>query len=248
MQTDTKLFKAKIEDLFSACRRKNIVKFSPFLDDSEQYMAKQIADLQGLPCMFFGGYDNATRKMLGVFPDYLEPDGVHFPVSIITAEYKKEYTLSHRDFLGALMGLKIKREVVGDIVIGEGKTILMVSNTVEKCVMQELQKVGRVGVKLSLGFDTPIENKTKFEIISGTVASIRLDTVVSLLTRLSRERSVALIKSGTVCVNYKEQCSVSSTINVDDIITIRGYGKFIFCGTDGVTKKERLHITCKKYI
>lgn len=248
MDNEDKLFSAKINDLFSISQNRNIVRFSSFLDEKEQYLAENIAKFKGQEYMLFGGCENAVRKVLGVFPDYMRSHESEFPITAVTAEYKSEYSLTHRDFLGSLMALQIKREAVGDIVVGKGKAVIFLLNKIAPAVMSELIKVGRVGVKLSEGIGNFEMPEQRFESIIGSVCSARLDSVTALLTGISREKAAALIKSGGVCLNYREELSVSRMLCDSDIISIRKYGKYIFRGAVGVSKKNKLRIACDKYV
>ena len=248
MDSADKLFSARVNDLLSISKSRNIVRFSSFLDEKEQYIAEDIAKSSGQDYMFFGGCKNTVRKVLGVFPDYMPPDESEFPIVLVTAEFKSEYSLSHRDFLGALMALQIKREAVGDIIVGEGKAVIFVIDKLVPTIMQELSKVGRVGVKLSVGADNFEMPEQKFEQITGSVSSPRIDAVVSLLIGMSREKASALIKSGDVNVNYREVLSASRTLHEGDIITVKKHGKYVFRGDVGTTKKNKLRIVCDKYI
>lgn len=248
MDGEEKLLEARINDLFNICERKNIVRFTSFLNEKEQYIAENIAKHRNAGYMFYGGHENAVRKIFGVFPDYMQPDEQAFPIVPVTFSYKKEYDLSHRDFLGALTALKLKREAIGDIFSAEGAAAVFLLETVANSVFSELEKVGRVGVKLTHGFDPAICTQPEFEELCGTASSARLDALTAFLTKLSREKASALIKSGNVNVNYSEATSASRILYEGDIITVRGYGKFVYCGAEGVTKKDRLRIVCKKYI
>ncbi|MDF2566623.1 MAG: hypothetical protein K0R90_79 [Oscillospiraceae bacterium] len=242
------IFTAKIKDLFDLSNYKNMVKFSHFLDEKQSFVAEQIANTRKEQFLLFGGYDGAKRKMLGVFPDYMEPNSSKFPFSAICIQYKKEYGLTHRDFLGTLMALQIKRELIGDILVDEGKTIIFISDTAKPLVMNEVKKIGRVGVEITEPIGEKFCAKDHFAEIKGTVASLRLDCIVSLLTGKSREKSALLIKSGVVMVNYSETQGVSLSLHTDDIIAIRGYGKFIVTDDIKPTKKDRLHVVVKKYV
>ena len=79
-------------------------------------------------------------------------------------------------------------------------------------------------------------------------SSMRLDCVAALLIRESRETTARLIRSGLVTVNSAVEESVSFQIHAGDKIAVRGHGKFRISEIGAPTKKDRLHITCQKYI
>ena len=197
---------------------------------------------------FFGGYEEAERVYLGVFPDYLKPDKSEYPITAVQFGYREADKPSHRDFLGAMLALGIKRETVGDILVGQNKCIVFLSSSVADLVLGEITKVGRVGVKTELwqGGELPVTKETKE--ISGTIGSARLDAVVALVTKLARGKAVGLISSGVVRVNGCTQLSASCPVEEGDKLSIKGYGRFDVCEFGGKTGKGRLHIICRKYL
>lgn len=198
--------------------------------------------------MLWGGYEGAKRQMLGVFPDYMEPDPAVFPIEPFTFHYRKSDQLTHRDFLGSLMGLQLKRETVGDILVSEGNCVLFVTDKVSPLVQNEVQKIGRVGVRVSAGIQVPISTEQRFQELVGTVASLRLDCVVAFFTGKSREKAGELIHSGMVFLNYREMAEKDVPVAPGDVITVRGYGKAQLSDQIKKTKKDRYLISLQKYI
>ncbi|RPF48561.1 RNA-binding protein YlmH [Hydrogenoanaerobacterium saccharovorans] len=248
-----KYFLAKVSDAFQAADTKSYVRMIGFLDERQQIMANTIALQQHRNnFILFGGYNNANRKILGIFPNYIdltqEPNSLFDNIDSITFRYRSEDVLSHRDFLGALMNLNITRESIGDILVGKGITVLFVMHTVTQIILDELFKVGRVGVQLEVGMPDVLPLEEHFFEIKDTVSSLRLDCIVSTLTKLSREKSTNLIEQGLVTQNYECIQNNSHPVCEGDIISIRGYGKFIVAQSGAVTKKGRIHVLCKKYL
>jgi RNA-binding protein YlmH len=155
--------------------------------------------------------------------------------------------LSHRDFLGALLSLNIKRETIGDILVGDSNAVVFVTNTVAPLILSEITKIGRVGVKVSDSVLDVLPIREEFEDIFGTVSSLRLDSVVSVMTGLSREKASEIILAKRVSLNHFECTSVSKTLKQADVISIRGYGRFILNEASGLTKKGRIKVNIKKY-
>ena len=241
-------FLSRIEDIFAVSRNRNIAKFSHFLDERQAYLAKMYAQRQEQPYLFYGGYENAERVMLGVFPDYLPPSEEAFPLSPVTVTFRREDALSHRDFLGSLMALKIKREMVGDILPEPGRCVLFLGEAAAPLVFSELKKIGRVGVKLFPGIIGELPPGKTLVPVEGTVSSLRLDAVTAMVTGLSREKAQALIRSGEVTINYAAEQSVSAPLAPEDILRIRGYGKFLITGEMRTTKKDRIYLILQKYV
>lgn len=145
------------------------------------------------------------------------------------------------------MNLGVERSCIGDIVVNEGKAVCFVKIEVERYFKQQISKIGRVGVKIVNDKIVDIDFSDNVEVVSIVVSSLRLDAIVSALTKLSRDKAAALINSGKVFTNYNENKKVSYILRENDIITIRGYGKFIVKEQAGTTKKGRIKININHY-
>ena len=242
-------FRARLEDMTEKSEKNGSFSFSRFLDEkqcaeAEMWCGKNIGSL----CfMLYGGYSDAKRKMLCICPDYLK-DSAEFPIKCITFSFRKQDKLSHRDFLGALMSLNLKRETIGDIVTGEGTAQVFVTDTVSGTISAEVSRIGKTGVKCTDEKPFCMEVQQNFQSICGTVASLRLDCIVSLATGKSRENSAKLIRSEKTAVNCFTETSVSHEVREGDVISVRGFGKFILKSIDGSTRKDRLRVTVLKHI
>lgn len=248
---EDRLFAARLSDIVSRSERDGVCCFSNFLDE------KQCAEA-GRWCMYnagslmhtlYGGYPDAKRRILAVFPDYYE-DYIteEFPIKCLTFEFRREDRLTHRDFLGTFMGLRLKREVIGDIVVDEGIAQVFVTEIAARLIMSTVSKIGRTGVKISDDQSFKMEVRQEFQNIGGTVASLRLDCVVSLAAGISRENAARLIRSEKVDINHFKASSVSQELHAGDILSIRGSGRFILSEINGQTKKGRIHINLCKFI
>ena len=245
---DEKIFLAQIIDMIKITRNRNVMKFSSFLNEREAILATNCLNREMCSNFtFFGGYDDATRKILGIFPDYINEHRSLFPIKPLTFTYKKEYNLSHRDFLGALMSLQVKRDVIGDILVGEGRTVAFVKDSISPLILNEVSKIGRIGVSVERGISCDLPTDQNYEEIDGTVSSLRLDCVVSLATRLSRGKASSFIKSSGVILNHIDCYDCSKSLIEGDVLSIKGYGKYKLSSIGGNTKKGRIHISIKKY-
>ena len=190
--------------------------------------------------VLFGGFDDAERKMVAFIPPYEEPS---FPICAVRVSSPRLKNLSHRDFLGSVLGLGIKREKCGDILIGEEDCFLLLHSDVASFVADSLTKVGREGVKAQLVPLCEISVPEKsFVPISGTVASMRLDAVLSLFIGKGRSHASEVIRAGLVFVNGI--CSLKNDMHISDgdVISVRGKGKATV-KKDGLSKKDRIFIT-----
>ena len=248
---EDKLFTARLSDMVSLCERDSSPHFSSFLDERQCALAEMWCrrNTGGLHWLLWGGFPEARRKMLAVFPDFCD-DYIteEFPVKCLTFSYRREDRLSHRDFLGTFMGLRLRRETIGDIIADEGKAQVFVTEVAARLITASVSKIGRVGVKVDDQRPFELTVKQEFQNISGTVASMRLDCIVGLAAKLSREKAAALIRSEKVDINHFTASSVSAELHEGDVLSIRGCGRFVLAGIDGSTKKGRLHIILRKYI
>lgn len=246
-----KLFSARLDDMVSRCDRDGTAVFSAFLDERQCAEAELWcrANAGALSYALYGGYPDAKRRMLALYPDYFGEDICDmFPMKCLTFTYRSEDRLTHRDFLGSFMGQQLKREVVGDIVVKEGIAQTFVTDVAAKLIASSVSKIGRVGVKVCDDRPFELENAQQFREISGTVASLRLDCIVSLAAKVSREKAAALIRADRVDVNHITADSLSHELREGDILSIRGCGRFVLSGINGETKKRRIHIILRKYI
>ena len=146
------------------------------------------------------------------------------------------------------MSLQISRDSIGDIIVGEGKAIVFVIDKILPLILENVRKIGRIGVKTESGFDlTKIAAKQKYTEINGTVASLRADCVISLAANISRDKASSMIKSNGVIIDCEEVFSPSVLMCEGAVFSMRGFGKFLLSSVNGMSRKNRLHITIKKY-
>jgi RNA-binding protein YlmH len=247
--SDDSILEAKLQDAVELCYSNNCAYFVGFLDEREAALTKEIMKRCGFEnYMLWGGYEASERVVFGVFPDYMTPDTTAFPITPLTALFRKSDILSHRDFLGALMGAGIERDTLGDILVEEGRCVLFIRPEIAQYILLQITKIGRVGVKLTQGMQEPLPQGQIFAPLSAVVASSRLDCMVAALTCISREKASALITAGSVMLNHKEETSVSANVHDGDKLSIRGKGRFILDRIGPDTKKGRLSIAGRKYI
>lgn len=236
---------AKLRDCIKISRKRPC--FLGFLDESGAAFCQDVLKKESVGSLFWGGYEGAERVMAGFFPDYMEPAADIFPLEGITFAYRKEDKPGHRDFLGAFMGLGIERSVIGDILIGEGNCVTFVRKEMSRYLLDNISKVGRIGVKTTAGFQEPLPVIREYLPVGGVIASDRLDCLVALLCRTSREKASKMITAGLVAVNHREALALSARLNEGDIVSVRSHGKFIIDSLGPLTSKGRLTVKCRKY-
>lgn len=247
LNAEEEIFISRITDLARQVQKRGVPKFSGFLDVRQQELA-----IYGINCagdinyQWDGGYDNAERRVLKLYEDGYGAS-ISFPITMLIITYSNKASLSHRDFLGTILGLGIKREVLGDIIVDNGKTYLWILETMKNTILQDLTRVGRYSVEVAETNQQLELPQIKTEEVNGTVSSLRLDCIVSHLLNCSRENAVKLIKSGCVAVRGREILEPSKQVEEDSILSIRGYGRFILKEIGDVNKKGRIRIYCQKY-
>lgn len=218
--------------------------FTEFLNMEEQ---SSLAALRlRTPCTLWGGYENAERRIAA----FGEAEPSDFPIAVIKAEpLNKKFAdrLSHRDFLGSLMGLGIKREVLGDIVIADNVGYIFCLSTIADYIAGALSKVRHTSVKCSLVSTLSEEAQARPEEKALIVASERLDVLAAAVYKLSRSQVKELFLSRRVFVNSSLCENYSFVPKEGDVISVRGYGRFTYRGVQGSTKKSRLVVDILLY-
>ncbi len=248
-------FYSRIDDLCARADRGELV-CSAFYNESEARSALEyLRSIHREGYLFFGGYDTAERKRLFVFPDWAVPDksaadDYIAPVLIRGSGYAK---LDHRSYLGSLTASGFSRDVIGDIVVqNEMSAVVFLDARIAEYLTgptPPLDRIGRDKVRITR-YILPTGFKSSADVIgiSGTVASPRLDCVVSELINASREKTKELISAGLVMHNYAEMNNFSAEVRQGDVISVRGYGKFRIEGLSEKTKKDRIRLLAVKYV
>ncbi len=231
---------AHIFDMATSCEKYYSAVYGDFL--SENSIAELSRREQFLPLspVLFGGFDDAERKMVAFIPDDIAPE---FPICVVRFSSPRISSLSHRDFLGSILGLGIKREKCGDIIIKEDEAYAFLSEDIASYVANNITKIGREGVKASLVEPSLISLPEKsFREIKGTVSSLRLDAIISLFSGCGRGKASEIISGGLVFINGI--CATKNDMHLKDgdTISLRGKGKATL-NVGGTSKKDRIFVT-----
>ena len=253
---DEDLLKSRLKDLANKSYKQNIYTYSGFLTPGELALLDELkAEISHVDYETFGGYELAERQMVGFGSERaLGYEGM-WPIRIIKVEPlidKFADDLSHRDFLGAVMNLGIERNVFGDILVKDGKrAYIFATESIAEFIMDNLTKIKHTNVKTSIvepDSDNMEDLKPTLVDISVVVASPRFDAIVGGATKLSRSEALNLFKSKKVTLNGRLCERNSMTLKDGDIFSLRGYGKFKFCGAGNETRKGRVYVSLKKYV
>lgn len=242
---------AKLWDKINAGIRKNIPANTCFLSPRELEMARYLfGDEPGL--FDFGGYAEAERKMLVYLPEYLDESALYdddAPVCCLRATFFDEDSLSHRDFLGALMGAGIAREAVGDICVSKGTCDFFVTSEIAPYILQNFLSAGRTRVHIS---QIPLQEaqipEPEVKEIKDTVASLRLDSIVSSGFRIGRSLAAQHIHAGKAAIDGLPCEKPDKAVTEGMKISVRGLGKIKLHSINGRTKKDRISVVIHRYV
>ena len=224
--------------------------YTKFLNPHERTIARRICEYLHTRYAFFGGYDDAERVIMAVLADYEDENMLNFPIRMIAVEASRfARRLTHRDYLGSLMGLQITRESIGDIVVDEGRAQMFVCEAVNDFIVDNLNKVGNETV-LAKAVDMEAFYLPEREVVMQTVrvASLRLDCLVSEIFHLPRSKAVEFIATGNVFLRFEECCKAAAEVREGDILSLRGYGRAKVMQIGGISRKGRTAVTVQKEI
>ena len=239
------ILEKRFMELADRAEERCYVTFSDFLN-MEEKSSLEALKLNTQYC-FFGGYDTAER-CVAAFGYGCE--GADFPIAIIKAEPvspKFADKLTHRDFLGSLMGLGIKREVLGDIVISDNIGYIFCLNGIAEYIAQSLDKVRHTTVKCSIVAQLPEAAQSIPEEKQLIAASERLDVIVAAVYGFSRSEVKEFFTNKKIFINSSQCENFSRIPKAGDIVSVRGKGRFVYNGVLGNTKKNRLVISVGLY-
>ena len=251
MNKEELLLQKRLAELSRIAYTREIVTFSEFLNLNElNILHTTPKDMLLSHYKTYGGYGLSERQMAAFLPDALYYD-YQYPIQIIEispVNRKFAEELSHRDYLGAVMNLGIERCKLGDILIEDGKAILFAKEELAGYIMEHLTRIRHTTVKTSILSAFEDSYEPRYEELKGTVASGRLDTVLSLAYPLSRSKITGLIEGARVFVNGKLVTSNGYRLKEGDILSVRKMGRIGYNGILSETKKGRYMVSIRKYI
>ena len=252
----------RTEDLIRRCEKQYTPQFTNFLTPEEQTAVKTLVAVHHeVFVIFYGGISNSERCIAGFFPCdiYSYPENEtdlhelesYFEVGFVEICGSGFVNFSHRDVLGSVMSLGIKRETLGDIIVDEDskKAYIAVLPGIGNYICTSLERVARdkVHVKCVKKDNVP-EKKQNFSDMSLTLASVRLDALVSGMLNISRDKAKKIIASGKVSLNHSEILRCDKEFTCGDIIAVKGEGKFVVDSFLGLTAKNRYRVIARKYL
>lgn len=252
MVSDEELFKKRLSELADRAYENGRYFFTDFLSLAElnSYYQMERA-LSHVPAEAFGGTADCERVMIR-FGDrdlcgYDEP----FPIAcveILPLAEKFSENLSHRDYLGALMNLGIKRAMLGDIVLDKKRAFAFCAGKMAPYIIEALDKVRHTNVKCRIAENVPKSTIIRLEEKTLQVSAARCDSVIAKLYNISRSESVELFRAKKVFVNGRLNKNNSAALKLGDKVSVRGYGRFSFAGVSGETRKGKLNVKAEVYV
>jgi RNA-binding protein YlmH len=228
-----------------------IVKRTDFLDPRQSFILHTLLnrqdDVQG---RLDGGYVTAERKRAILAPLYvaLEQEDVGIHVLAVTTGQGKFVNLEHRDFLGAILGLGLKRDKIGDIHLHEHGCHYMVTEEASNYLELHLSQISKYEVSTRrIPLDALQVATVQYSEQQLSVASMRLDGIASDVYQLSRAQILQPIKAKKCRVNWRIIEDPSYPLQALDVVSLQGYGRFTILEVEGVSKKGRLRMRIGKH-
>lgn len=251
----------RFAELSRTAYQRDIITYTDFLNLNEQNILHRLPkDRLYTRIVSFGGYEMAERQMAAFIPDalYLRygennlcPELINYPftaVRIRPLQEKFAEQLTHRDYLGAVLNLGIDRSKTGDIIVQGKEAMIFVHKDMGELLLNELTRVRHTSVRTESVNTSVIHYRPEYEEIRGTVASVRLDSLLAIAFSQSRSKLSGLIEGAKVFVNGRLITNNGYQPVEGDIISVRGMGKFRYVCEEGKTRKNRLSVLINKYI
>lgn len=243
---EEKLLQRRVSDAVKATSADGRPHYLGFFNLRERQLAtEQLNRLQVQKTLYDGGFESAERVMLCVFEDL---EDVRFPIAFCAITPRDGTGLTHRDYLGALLGTGIQRSCLGDIRSDEEGAIVAVQTGMLEYICQNLREVGHSPVAVQ-PVDAPDETDAGGvgELRTASVASLRLDAVLAAMLHMSRGDAASLVRQGRVQVNHLLSESLHFEVEAGDVLSIRGVGKYRLDAIGGKSRKQRTFIEFVQY-
>ena len=249
------LLKARIEDRIDQCRNGYYITTTGFLDLHEQSVARSVSRQPGVLSLSAGGYPDAERRILMFVPEGMaetEEEALRLEPVLQVLHIEAALggrKLSHRDYLGAVLGLGIERSLIGDILVRKDGAEMIVRSEIVPFLLQEFRFAGKTELRLAVGDPGELAvSARRVENIRDTVASLRLDSLISAAFRISRTDAVRLIRSGSVYVDHMETDKIDRKVEEGSVLIVRGKGKAVLAEVGGESRKGRLWVRLERYL
>lgn len=254
---DDELLLSVLEDKAEECDRKSVITCTDFLDLRKQSLAvNYLKRRKDIKWCLYGGYDDAERKMVVFIPFYIDDFQKYIsenkdenPLCVFRADKDGFSKLSHRDYLGAITGLGIKREKTGDIIIDEKGCYFFAKHSISKFIAENFSQAGRGTLSVSVvdltddfKYTPNVKEKCCF------IQSMRLDSVCSAVFSVSRSKASEFIEKGLVFLNDEQIFKPDYRVSVGQKLVIKGKGRAFLKDDSGKSKKDRIALIVDVFI
>ncbi|MDD2534616.1 MAG: YlmH/Sll1252 family protein [Eubacteriales bacterium] len=251
-------FLRRLLDLAEKADRQNYPTHTGFLTPIEQDQAEGYLKNQKIQYVIEGGYPEAERKICFIVPDgsnraVAEPETVITALKIKSAIHRQAggrgiKPLAHRDYLGSLLGIGIRRDQIGDIIVDDNHAVVLIQATILPLLQLELKTVGASTVSLESIAWSEIETKDRGgSIVRITAASMRFDKIAAAGFNVSRSDMTEWIRAGQVQLNWRAEPHPDRMLTIGDVISLRGYGRIRLLAEIGKSRKDRYILDLEKY-
>ncbi len=244
-----KLLVLRMLEKIERVEKQYIPYYTDFLDPYQLSLCKSVlANVRDVAYCIFGGIESAERNVLTIYPETMTTYGLENPLEAIriTGNFSED-EITHRDVLGAVLGLGIKREKIGDILVGEGEIHFIAFKEICSFLCISLEKISRYKVHIEpVAFEVLQKPIEQFKQILGTVSSLRLDSILALGFGESRSGISKLVHHNNVKVNWKAVNHMDYEVKEGDVISLKGKGRIVLEEVGNKTKKDRQKVVIKR--
>jgi Uncharacterized conserved protein, contains S4-like domain len=244
-EEDLELLARRMDELARRASDTGFPCFSTFLSPAEAELAQRSANRAGIRVFFAGGWEFAERTVACFGEE--EPSQEEYPIAALHAEWPRQKAPAHRDLLGSVMGLGLKRSCVGDIVLREEDAYLFCEKRVAPVLSQSLTSAGKVSLRVEIASSVPPLTQTEGTELRETVAALRLDAILAAGLHLSRSSAAELISSGLVKLRHIPNERPDARVCEGDAVSVRGYGRLVLAEVGYPTRKDRLPVRLIRY-
>ncbi len=248
---EEQLLRKRFLELARTADDRGICTYTDFLTLNEISIFNSIKfELPNINYGLSGGYDYAERKVLCFYGDDSVKAFSNYITCIRILPLNKKFSddLNHRDFLGSIMNVGIERSKIGDILVKEKEGFVFCETVISSFIIDNLDKVKHTNIRCEIVEDDIPDIQPNYQEIRGTVSSARLDSVIALAFHSSRTSILGLISGGKVYVDGRLIESNSYMLKENEIVSVRGLGKFIYKELQNQNKKGKYYVRLLKYI
>lgn len=247
---DEKPFVDKAAGWIEDAAVRKLTRRTDFLDPRQAFIVLSLINRgDGAVVRLDGGHPDAERRRAVIVPDFLDPAYEPIGIALLAVDGDdRAGELDHGDYLGAMLGLGVRRDKIGDIHVHERGAHILVAEELASFFASQLTQVGKARVDAGIrSLDELVAANQALEELHCTVASMRLDGVVGEAARLSRAKALAPIQAGRCKVNWKVEDNPARQVKEGDVISIQGFGRFQILKVEGVSKSGRYRLAIGKF-